>query len=73
MFVNIEAPDIGMTARFFDHARENIDQRRFARAVGAKQPEYLSARHVKADATKGLFATGIDFLERVDADCCVGH
>src|SRR3546814_11696951 len=55
-------------ARLVDETREDIDQRRLARAVRAEQTENLAARHVETDIVERLLAAGIEFRDGVDAD-----
>src|SRR4029453_18671258 len=61
--VDVEAPHFGRPARFHDQPGKDIDQRRLARAIGAEQPEYLSARYVETDLVER--ALGLAALRRV--------
>src|SRR3546814_8210665 len=66
--VDVEAPDARRPARLVDETREDIDQRRLARAVRAEQTENLAARHVETDIVERLLAAGIECRDGVDAD-----
>ena len=54
--VDVEAPDLGAAAGLVDHSRQDVDQRRLARAVGAEQPEDLALRHIEADVVERQLA-----------------
>src|SRR5437868_5097396 len=56
MLVDVEAPDIHRAASLHDQSGKDVDQRRFARAVGPEQAEDLAARHVEADVVQRLLA-----------------
>src|SRR3546814_6975376 len=64
----VEAPDAGRPARLVHHARQDVDERRFARAVGAEQPENLPARHVECHIVERLLAALVSFGEGIDFD-----
>ena len=50
--LQVVAPDLGRARRGVHEAGEDVDQRRFAGAVGPEQPEQRSARNVEIDAVE---------------------
>ena len=60
-------PDLG------DQAGEDVDQGRFAGAVGPEQAENAAARHVELIAVERPLAAGIGLLEIDDRDGGFGH
>ena len=70
--VDVEPPDRCAAARLVDEARQDVDERRLARAVGAEQAEDLPARHVEGDVVERALAACIGLAQSVDADRGVG-
>jgi hypothetical protein len=76
--IDIEAPDLRCAAGLGDEARQNVDQRRFACAIGAEQAENRALRHIEADPAQRQLAfahravralgRGVAFDKVVDAD-----
>src|SRR4030095_2603124 len=62
VLLNVEAPYFGAAARLHHQPGENVDQCRLARAVGAEQPEDLSARNVEADFVERALGLGFPGL-----------
>ena len=58
--VDVDVPDQGLALGLNDQAGKDVDQRRFAGAVGAKQAEDRAARNFEVDpierALSGIFA-----------------
>ena len=76
--VDVEAPDLGVAAGLDDQAREDVDQRRLAGAVGPKKAEQGAARHIEIDGLEGplgrcLAAGLVGLVEAVDRDGKVGQ
>ena len=74
LFVDIGAPDAGGAGAADHQPGQNIDQRRFAGAVRAQQPEDRAARYLqadpveRADAAAGLGAVGLGQCLRLDSE-----
>jgi len=45
--VDVEAPDLGAPGGLVDQPGKDVDQRRFARAVGAEQSEDATLRYIE--------------------------
>ena len=53
--VDVMTPDFDVARGLVDQPGENIDESRFAGAVGPEQAEYRAARHVEIDPLQRLF------------------
>ena len=81
LLIDVEAPDIGRTAGLVHQSGEDIDQRRFARTIGAEQAEDRSFGHIEADTIERQLALAalalgrrVAFDQIIDADGgCVRH
>ena len=73
VLVDVEAPDRGGPGGLVDEPGEDVDQRRFARAVGPQQPEDLAARDIEVDIGQRLLAVVIDLPQAHYLDRSVAH
>ena len=73
VLIDVEAPDRRAAARLVDQPRQDVDQRRLARAVGPEQPEDRALRHIEGDAVERLLAALVGLAELVDGDRGAGH
>ena len=73
MLVGVEAPDRGGAAGLVDQARQDVDQRRLACAIGAEQPEDLAARHIERHIVERALAALVGLAQVRDGDGGLSH
>ena len=70
---DVEAEDPGRPARRQQQRRQDLDERRLARAVGPEQPEELAGRDLEVDAVERDDRLGLGVVDAADAACVDGE
>src|SRR5690606_32109138 len=71
--VDVEPPDAGAPRGLVHQSRQDVDQRRVARAIGAEQAITLPTRDPRVDGVQRLFAALIDLAQALDLGRRIAH
>ena len=66
--VDIEPPDLNLSAALRHQTGQDIDQGRFTGTIGPQQAENLTARNGEGHRVQSLLAARIDLAQSVDPD-----